>query len=187
MGLRNRSKFADYQIRFVTTTCKDWLVLLNSAEVMQIISNSLMFLNNKYKVDVLGYVFMPNHIHLLLIFDCGANLSSYMRDFKKFTSVQIRKFHEEAGNLDLVEKMRYENGNQKLKTWKDRFDDLSITSYNIFLTKLNYIHNNPVKKGLVKLPQEYEFSSAAFYESGKENGLKIRHFVEILGHPNIRK
>lgn len=186
MGLRNRTKFTDFQIRFVTTTCKDWLALLNSTEVIKIVSDSLRFLNNKYKVEILGYVFMPNHIHLLLCFSFGAHLSSYMRDFKKYTSVHIRQHHEEKGNIQLVEKLKYEKGRQKLKTWKDRFDDLCITSYNTFFMKLNYIHNNPVKKGLVKSPEEYKYSSADFYVNGKEGIVKVRHYAEMLGPANIR-
>ena len=129
MGTRNRSELEKYPLRFVTTTCKDWLHLLRSNVIMQIVADSLNFLNARYKVEIVAYVFMPNHIHLLMFLENGKDLSAYMRDFKKFTSVAIRKQLEKKNQHELVEKLRFEKGKQKLKVWQDRFDDFYITQY----------------------------------------------------------
>ena len=57
--------------------------------------------------------------------------------------------------------MLYED--QKRKFWMKRFDDEVIRNQNMFLVKLNYIHNNPVKSGLVEKPEDYKYSSARNY------------------------
>ncbi|HRO43059.1 MAG TPA: transposase [Flavipsychrobacter sp.] len=52
-----------------------------------IVVGSLNFCAEKYKADILGYVFMPNHLHLIIYFREDNHLSDLMRDFKKLTSV----------------------------------------------------------------------------------------------------
>jgi putative transposase len=184
MGTRHRQELEKFPLRFVTTTCKDWLHLFQSHTIMRIIADSLTFLNEKYKVQIVGYVFMPNHIHLLMFLENGKNLSSYMRDFKKFTSVKIRKQLEAEEQYFLVDQLRFTKGAQKLKVWQDRFDDFYITNPKSFLTKLNYIHNNPLKRGLVKSAPDYQYSSAGYYKRETEGILKINHFMAVLGAAN---
>ncbi|MGH8014685.1 MAG: hypothetical protein ACREBV_00655, partial [Candidatus Zixiibacteriota bacterium] len=55
--------------------------------------------------------------------------------------------------------------------WQERFDDLAIFGEEQFLVKLNYIHNNPVKKGLANAPEEYEFSSAKDWKGDVSNSI----------------
>jgi putative transposase len=184
MGTRHRQELEKFPLRFVTTTCKDWLHLLQSHAIMQIVADSLTFLNGKYKVQIVGYVFMPNHIHMLMFLEDGKTLSSYMRDFKKFTSVKIRKQLEAEEQYSLVEQMRFIKGAQKLKVWQDRFDDFYITNPKSFLIKLNYIHNNPLKRGLAKSAADYKYSSAGYYERETEGILKINHFMAVIGAAN---
>ena len=86
-----------------------------------------------------------------------------MRDFKKFTSGEIRRMLEKDNQTELLNKIKYDFREQKFKVWQDRFDDVFLESINVVETKINYIHENPVKKGLVKLPEDYKYSSAAYY------------------------
>ena len=127
---------------------------------------------------------MRNHIHLLMFLKDGKNLSPYMRDFKKFTSVKIRKQLETEERHSLVEQLRFTKGAQKLKVWQDQFDDFYITNPKSFLTKLNYIHNNPLKRGLARSSADYRYSSAGFYEREIDGILKINHFMAAIGAAN---
>ncbi len=52
---------------------------------------------------------------------------------------------------------------QKQQFWNHRFDDHVIRNNKMFWTKLKYIHNNPVKAGLVEKPKDYKYSSARNY------------------------
>lgn len=85
---------------------------------------------------------MPNHLHLLVEHVTGGRgISAFMRDIKSLSWRVI--FPNRPG------------------IWTARFDDVAIYSHDVFTTKLNYIHNNPVRAGLVARPDEYEFSSAS--------------------------
>jgi len=88
-----------------------------------------------------------------------------MRDFKKYTSVRIRKLIEDDGRHTLLNNLKYEVGRQKFKVWQNRFDDVVIYSEGILATKINYIHTNPVKAGFVDNDEDYQFSSALFFSN----------------------
>jgi REP element-mobilizing transposase RayT len=75
-----------------------------------------------------------------------------MRDFKKYTAQ--KSIGETAGMK---------------KIWEDKYDRQAIWSDKVLLTKINYVHYNPVKSGLVETPEAWYFSSAADY-AGRENG-----------------
>ena len=181
MGSRHRDALTDYPLRFVTATCHKWLPLLKSSECKKIVCDSLNFQSEKLKIDILSYVIMINHIHLILFCEEKIDLSSFMRDVKKYSAVFIRKQLEAENQLHLLERMRFNRGKQVLKTWMDRFDDFCINNPITMETKINYIHQNPVRKKIVGDPEEYEYSSAAFYQSGKEGPVKVKHYVELLG------
>ncbi len=75
-----------------------------------------------------------------------------MRDFKKYTA----------------QKAIWEIARMK-KVWQDRYDRQVIWSEKVLLTKIEYIHNNPVKSGLAEVPEAWYYSSAPDY-AGRENG-----------------
>jgi putative transposase len=112
-----------------------------------IIINSLIFCLKKYEADLIAYALMPNHIHLILFYNGKADVSGFMRDLKKYTSVKIRQLLEKDGRNETIEKLKYEKDGQKFKIWKERFDAVIIRHKNVLLTKVKYIHNNPVRYG----------------------------------------
>jgi putative transposase len=134
----------------------------------------------KYATDILAYVIMPNHIHLILYFKEENQLSAMMRDFKKYTSGEIRRKLEHDGHLQMVENLRINIKMQKFKVWMDRFDDVFLESRHILESKLDYIHDNPVAKGYCKLPEDYTYSSAGYYEKEKQGKVKITHYMEYF-------
>jgi putative transposase len=184
MGTRHREKFTTKRVRFITTTCKDWLDIFTHESYFVILRNSLLFINAKYHVDTLAYVLMPNHIHLLNLFEDGQDVSDYMRDFKKFTSGEIRRKIEQDQRLELFSKLCHVEREQKFKIWKDRFDDLYLDGINNIQTKINYIHLNPVRKGLVMRAEDYLYSSASFYATGEILFLKVTDYLDALGWRN---
>jgi len=133
MGLRGRTYYFEADCFFVTTTCyKRYHVLANDG-CKRIICDSIDFLNNKYETYALGYVIMPNHIHLILFFPKENRLSDWMRDLKKFTAVKIRQEIERLSEINLLECLRVSNKKQVFKIWEDRFDDVILTSSHSFL------------------------------------------------------
>ena len=194
MPTRNRTRLKEFKCFFITTTCINWLNLLQPIpERIDILSgeklpalnyypllyDSLNFVNAKYKTHIVAYVFMSNHIHLILYFEDENWLSEYMRDFKKYTSGEIRRAIDKEKLQGLLDLTRYNHRNQKFKIWMDRFDDVIINSRKIMISKLNYIHNNPIRKDLVLYPTEYIHSSAGFYFEERAPLIPILHYMEI--------
>lgn len=180
MGLRDRTKLRSYNCFFVTTTCHNWHNLLVYEESVSLLYNSLLFVNEKYNTSIVAFVIMPNHIHLILYFNQENYLPEYMRDFKKYTSVKIRQIIEAKEGEEGLEKLKFQHRDQRFKVWMDRFDDAYIRNTKMLLTKLKYIHRNPVGKGLVNIAADYANSSAAFYDRGLEGRLPILAFTEII-------
>ncbi len=131
---------------FITSTFKEWRKLGEIGGFYEALADSLIFYSNKYNTQIIGYVFMPSHVHFILIID-GAVLSNFMRDFKKFIGQKA------ASDLGLG----------KGGIWMPRYDRVEIHSEDILLTKLNYIHFNPVKDRLVGKPEDWLWSSAGEY------------------------
>jgi putative transposase len=146
------------------------------------ISESINFLNTKYNAATLGYVIMSNHIHLILYFKKGNQLSNWMRDLKKFTSVMVRQQIEKSGNLDLLEKLRVPEKKQVFKVWQDRFDDVYLANKKLLETKLEYIHTNPMQEhwNLVTKSEGWPYSSAMFYELGNQPLVMVTDYREFF-------
>lgn len=179
MGLRGRTQLRDFHLSFVTTTCNKFIPLIEPVAVKNILIDSLKFCNAKYNAAIVAYALMPEHIHLLLYFHEETKLIEYMRDFKKFTSVQIRRYWCDH-QPEILEHIRYENSGQKFKVWMDRFDDVILYSPKVCYTKLNYVNNNPRKRGLCNQSEQYEYCSAAFYRGIPDPKITVLHLQDLL-------
>jgi len=141
---------------FVTSTFKDWRQLGRIEGFFEALAASLRFCLRKYEARLLGYVLMPSHVHLVLLID-GAELSNFMRDFKKYVAQKI------AADLNLG----------KGGLWMPRFDRLVIYSEKALRTKLNYMHFNPVKRQLIGKAEDWKWSSAGDYVLNRKGALPI--------------
>lgn len=168
MGLRGRKHLDKLgNVYFVTTTVMNFDKIFSLGnQYCDIIISSLKHLISEHKVQLLAYVIMQHHIHLVKYFPQGESLIDFMRDFKKFTSTEIRKQLERDNKVHIIERLRMnaiKYPKQKFKLWMDRYDDLIITTEKTLHTKVDYIHMNPVKAGLVKNPEDWLYSSARNY------------------------
>ncbi len=138
---------------FITTTAKDWTPIFSNPKfafsTLQQLNETLAF----YQVSLAAYVLMPTHLHTLLGFRNIETMSEVIQSFKSLSSKRLRLL------LPQREFPVFYDGD-KFQLWKPRFDDLIIWSEKQFRIKINYIHNNPVKAGLVKREVDYSFSSA---------------------------
>jgi len=139
MPLRKRNLINNPAIFFITTSTLQRKPFPGYPDSL-IKIEELLFQVAKYKsVSIMGYVIMPTHLHLIAgTKEGGLGISKFIHSLKGM----IRK--------ELV-------GNAKL--WQERFDDLVLKSENQFNIKLNYIHYNPVKIGLVENPEDWPYSS----------------------------
>jgi len=114
------------------------------------------------------------------MFKKETKISEFMRDFKKYTSTQIRVLHQQDGNIEIIKKLIFERGEQKFKVWMDRFDLKIILSTKMLQTKVKYIHENPVKRGLVEKEEDWLYSSSSYYKYNIDYNLQVRNVGEIM-------
>ncbi len=155
MGLR-----FTYQIYgrcfFITSTFKEWRKLGEIDGFYDALADSLIFYSKKYDAQIIGYVFMPSHVHFILLIN-GTFISNFMRDFKKFIGQKV------ASELKL--------GNGGI--WMPRYDRVVIYNEDVLLIKLNYIHFNPVKDRLVGRPEDWAWSSARDYILNRKGTIPV--------------
>jgi putative transposase len=123
------------------------------------------------KFLVLGFVVMPEHIHLLVSEPEESSLSAALQILKQEVArILLKKPKKRVpGQLMLgfagLEKERH--------LWQRRFYDFNVWSESKFNEKLNYMHANPVKRGLVLHPKDWPWSSWSHYAKGKTGLLRI--------------
>ena len=174
MGRRGRSVFGDQgSIFFITTTVMNFARVFACGEQYYfILLDSLKYVLKEHHATLLAFVFMPSHIHVIVALPEGEHISDMMRDFKKFTSTKVRQQLDADGRVEWIERLRRHARGKKrqvFKLWMDRFDDLVLSTEKMLGVKIGYIHNNPVRAGLVERSEDWKFSSARNYLCGDKN------------------
>ena len=120
-----------------------------------------------------GYVIMSNHVHAIISASGENKLSDIIRDFKKFTCkklLEIIQTSAESRRLWMIHQFAYYGSRhakqQDFQIWTNDNHPEAIYTIGFMLTKLNYIHQNPVRAGLVAEPEHYLYSSASNYLNG---------------------
>lgn len=154
-------------------TVVEWLDVFSREENKILLCESLNFCTEKNGLEVDAFVIMSNHIHLLATAKEG-NLSDIIRDFKKFTSgnlISRIKRGRESRKKWMIEILTKEKGDtipkSTMQLWQYESHPIEIYSPKFTRQKIDYIHNNPVKGGIVLRPEDYKYSSAIDYAGGR--------------------
>ncbi len=139
---------------FVTTTVQHWTPIFSDEQLARVMTEQLRETLERHAVSTCAYVVMPSHFHVLLGFPEVEKLSKVVRAIKSLSARRIQPL------LSVEQKSAFDQNGHFL-FWKRRFDDLIIWSEKQFSVKAAYIHNNPVRAGLVEQPTDYMFSSAS--------------------------
>ena len=158
------------ELFFWTATINQWQTLLQPNHYKDIIIQSLAYLTHTGRIDVFGFVIMPNHIHLIWRIKALNGKESAQGSFLKYTAHEFRKLLCTEDPIQL-EAYKVAAANKSHEFWQR--DSLAVHLYNqqIAFQKLDYIHNNPLAEHwqLVKDPSDYKYSSAAYYERRKSD------------------
>jgi putative transposase len=165
---------AKYHPGFITVTCLNWAPVLTAKEHKEIIVNSLRFLVRQERVRVSAFVLMDTHFHLIWQVMGEHTREDVQRDFLKFTSQQILK-HLRNNNSPILNELLVDAKDRKYQVWERNSLSIELYSEKVLAQKLDYIHLNPVQAGLCSLPEEYEYSSAWFYEKNELNFDFLNH------------
>ncbi|AHF16677.1 REP-associated tyrosine transposase [Niabella soli] len=163
---------------FLTFTIMGWVDVFTRQRFRDIIINSLRFCRLNKGLQIGAYVIMSNHAHFIWTAREN-NLSDVVRDFKTHTSKAITKSIEEEpeSRRDWLLYLfgfyaQRTNANDYFKVWTGNNHPEVVYSEAFLKTKLNYIHENPVRAGLVAAPEHYLYSSAGDYQ-GKKGIIEI--------------
>lgn len=161
---------------FITMTIIDWVDLFTRKEHKNVIISSLKYCQEHKGLIIHAYVIMPSHIHMIVSSKQGHHLPEIIRDFKKFTSRQLIKSIQECGESRrewLLNKFSFAANrikrNNNFKVWKDGFHPVELSNNKMISQRLNYIHENPVKDGIVTSSNSYLYSSAVNF--GERGGM----------------
>jgi REP element-mobilizing transposase RayT len=147
---------------FCTITVLDWYPIFIEDTYIDPLLESLTFCRQHKQLQLFGYVIMPNHVHLIA---AAPNLHEVMRDWKRFTSRNLHDLLKANNRLEILSALsNATEPNRKragyLSLWQSGFHPKAVAGQNVFEQKLRYLHENPVRKGLVDHPEDWTYSSA---------------------------
>jgi putative transposase len=159
-------------LHFITTSCYQRRALFGSQRDRDLFLQVLERVRRRYHFVVVGYVVMPEHVHLLVSEPERGNPSVVMQALKQgFARSLLRKLRSAADPRqgDLAGAAALEQG----RIWQHRFYDFAVFTEKKRIEKLRYMHRNPVKRGLVLEPQQWEWSSFCDYAEGRHGPVLV--------------
>jgi REP element-mobilizing transposase RayT len=167
--MRSRYKTIDSKgIYFVTSTIIEWIPIFTRQPYFEVITNSLDFCRKNKELQLFAYVIMDNHFHLIV---SHKNLSQVMQDLKSFTAKEIIKLLKQHKKEWLLNQLKYFKYRYKKESeyqlWQEGMHPKIMSNEEMLKQKIEYIHNNPIRAGLVQKPEDWVYSSASNYLVGK--------------------
>ena len=164
-----------YEIRdqglpyFMTFTVVDWVDVFSRKSYKDIVVDSMKFCIKNKGMILYSYVIMSNHIHIIMQSE-GQELSALVRDFKGWVAKNIIDEIENGtesrrewmlGRFRKAAQTNKRNDTHQFWQINNYFEEIFTEKF--FWTKLNYIHMNPVRAGIVLKASDYLYSSASNY------------------------
>jgi putative transposase len=143
---------------FVTFSCYRRAQFLANSRACNVLLHAIEKMRMKFDMQIYGFVFMPEHVHLLLSEPQRGNLAEALHHLKLSTSKSLRSgaMRPEVRSF-----------------WQARYYDLNIRNHRQFQEKLRYIHRNPVKRGLCAFPGDWKWSSFRHYALREKLAVQI--------------
>jgi putative transposase len=175
--IRNPLKryYGNGDLHFVTFSCYRRQPLLGSVHARDRFVEVLDEIRNRHNFLLIGYVVMPEHIHLLLSEPGQKSPSKVLQVIKQKVAKDLLEERRKsaAGQINL--RFNTESSGA-LHFWQRRFYDFNVWSDEKLWEKLNYMHLNPVKRKLVTQPREWPWSSWSHYEKGEQGKIRMDPF-----------
>lgn len=143
-GLKRHHNSRD--LHFITFSCYRRRPYLESASSKRRVELALESTRRRYGMPILGYVVMPEHVHLLVAETSRSNLATAIQSLKQSVARRL-----------IADRSQF---------WQRRYYDFNVCTGKKRIEKLRYMHRNPVKRGLVESPEDWEWSSFRHYATG---------------------
>ena len=143
------------ECHFITSVTRERKPIFHDVNNIEILIETIRFYQERGDLHVLGYVVMPEHVHLLLI-PLKGTISDVMRNIKAYSATTIRQ----RAKIDS-------------DVWQNSFYDHIVTGRRDFESKLNYMHENPLRRNIVDRLDSYPYSSYINFYTDREPVLRI--------------
>jgi putative transposase len=153
-------------LHFLTFSCYKRLPLLGTVRARNLFVKVLGEIRERYGFLLVGYVVMPEHVHLLMGEPKEGTPSTVLQMLKQRVSRKMRK-NKRGVSKGQLRLLFSQDGDELPRFWQPRFYDFNVYSERKKKEKLEYLHGNPVQRGLVKNPGAWAWSSYLFYEQGQ--------------------
>jgi putative transposase len=146
---------------FITCTVVAWLPVFTTTARCDILVESLEFCRKHKGLEIYAWVILDNHLHAVV----GApDLPRTITDFKRYTAQRLLATLEEESCAWLLQQLKFHRARHKVESdhqfWQEGFHPQAIADDAMMEQKLDYLHNNPVKRGFVVAPEHWRSSSA---------------------------
>jgi REP element-mobilizing transposase RayT len=159
---------------YITGTITEWLPLLGREEIRCLVCDDITAACETCGASVAAYVIMPDHMHLLVGLPQKDTLHKFCKLWRGRSGRHIPRLLEKQNDIESLQVLaKHANGGCRYAAWKEQVRALAVWTRPKLYTMVNYIHANPVRRGLVQLPGDWDHSSYRFYESGKPVDLAI--------------
>jgi len=169
-----RSRYKIYEPthpHFVTFT------ILTNRDSVDIVIDSMKYLQEHDKLKIYAYVILKNHIHAVMQSD---DLPKTIQKFKRHTAKYIIELLKKKNVKTILEQLAFYKKDHKKDSqhqlWQDGYQPKLILSDKMMREKIEYIHNNPIKRGYVDKDWHWRYSSARDYK-GLKGLINIEKFV----------
>ena len=158
-------------IYYMTFTVVGWIDVFSRQRYRDIVIESFKYCQQNKGLHLHAYVIMTNHVHLIVSVNEGSSISDFVRDCKKYTAKHILDDIEINGIESRREWMLHQfkyyasrhSRNEKYQLWEHDNHFVELSSPAFTQQKIDYIHQNPVRAGLVYRAEDYVYSSASNY------------------------
>jgi putative transposase len=156
---------------FITASCYQRRPLLVSARRRDLFVKVLEQVRRRYQFVVVGYVVMPEHFHLLISEPEKGNPSTVIQALKLGIVRQL--FPTSPKNGEKWGTPGVFNDLPPKRFWQRRFYDFNVWTAHKRVEKLKYMHRNPVRRGLVETPDQWDWSSFRAYACGERGQVVV--------------
>lgn len=163
---------------FLTLTINNWLPVFTRPSTTKIIYAAWQQLQQESSFKLYAFVILENHLHFVSQSD---NLDRDLKYFKGRTARYILDYLMQNRVDFLLEQLAFRKKTHKKQSryqfWQEGSKPKLVESCDILRQKVDYIHQNPVKRGYVALPEHWLHSSAGIYQ-----GVSAELGVDVFTH-----
>ncbi len=189
----SRRYFAPSQLQFITSSVYGRLKLFDNYRLRLMFVEVLREYRQELGFLLIGRVLMPEHFHFLIKPEPAESTSRLLQELKKRTAQQlVSVLTENQGHAwchKMLKALRLPpsvHSDSRYRVWERRFYPYGVYSEKKRLDKLNYMHSNPVKRGLVPSPEEWPWWSSRFYYLNDTSLLSMDSSFELHADFNRR-